>query len=1049
VPLQVTPWATNNPVTAKSLNLALYTCDGTQDTPNGIQAQAQRPVFLENYTFSAGTVSSSTGGTRTSLTGSGSVGSCQVVMDTAGYYGQSSDLPGTGYYRYTPVIKGSSGDGVSAGGWVIIAHFAAVTTQTTQTSVGADLLENGTFSRAGTRFPASTTHDSTPFYLDLRNTGTNTWEPAVLVADSSSTPTSMHVNATDASGEATKLYAVWAGVSAGVTDSASYTAAGSYNFTAPAGVTSVSAAPTGAGGGSGAGQGPYAGGGGGGGEWAQNASVSVTAGHDYTVTVGAGGAGGTEPGGAGTAGGVSSFAGDTQTVTAHGGAGGAGATVSADGAGGAGGTGSTAPSHHDGGAGAAGQTGTGGGGGGSSASAAGAGNTASGTAGALAPSDGGNGGAGGSDTISVVQYAVDEGFQENVYTVRFGSPLQAGNAVIVAVAAMGTNSGVVSGGEITSVVLDDGTQLASQVSTQVNGSPVPCTANIWDVADVAGGEQVVTVSFRGPTDQISFAYCYEVAGLGPTLQVDASTSADGRASSYTSGSVNTTGAPDFWIGLDAWQGTSPATIYAAGSPWAVQAQQSDGYGSGGANMAMRPGYAIVSAPGTMQYSGALSESTGYGAVAVAYTTSAPTPGDTPASGPGGGAGGGLGAYNGAAGSGGAVTLSWTSAAGSPYGTPGLPAPIPTWTPQSQVTSAILNGSTGIAGPCNFLANPPMFSVTTQSAQSIASATATALTVFAAAEIDNYSGWDSAASTYTVQRDGLYLMHGLVAFATSGTGERLAGADINGTIYWGPGYTASSADKVLCSKTQIFGLHAGDTVQLACWQNSGGSLSTETTDYTRFFLAWLGAIGAPAQTWAPPDPGFRWQSGTSGELAGGDLAQLFQEHLASDLGFLVSRPYLLAYQSTAQAGLSASAFHTVTLDTVGSPVHPSDTGDNYAGWVAGASNKYTAQAAGWYLMCGEYFTSAPSSGSVIGAVDCAASGGVAPSAAPDWFGHMPASTSSSAQPGATVFGLAYLSAGESITPQVQGQSYGSPFSTATGSQSGGQVASHFGCVWISE
>ena len=398
--------------------------------------------------------------------------------------------------------------------------------------------------------------------------------------------------------------------------------------------------------------------------------------------------------------------------------------------------------------------------------------------------------------------------------------------MIVAVAAMGTNSGVVSGGTVTSVTLNDGTALASQASESVNGSPVPCNAYIWAVANVAGGEQVITVDFQGPTDQISFAYCYEFSGLGPVLTVDKTTTQNGRTSSYTSGSVVTTDAPDLWVGIDAWQGTAPCTIYAAGSPWIVQAQQSDGYGPGGANMAMRPGYAIVSAPGTMIYSGGLSEATGYGAVAVAFTTSATTPGNTPSSGPGGGGGGGLGAYNGATGYDGAVSLTWTGGAGSAYGTPALPAPVSAWIPASQITSAILNGSTGIGGVCNFLNNPPMLSVTTQAGTSIANTTATTVASSLVTDVDNYAGWDGT-STYTVQRDGLYLFHGLACFAASGTGQRLAGANINGTIYWGPGYMPSSADKTHCSKTQVFGLHAGDTVQLSVWQNSGGSLNTSS------------------------------------------------------------------------------------------------------------------------------------------------------------------------------------------------------------------------------
>ncbi len=1045
MPLQVTPWETGNPITAKSLNLALYSCDGTQDNPNGIGFQAQRPVLLENYTHALA-INTSVAGTRTSLTTSGTVASCQVVMDSAGYFGQTSDLPGAGYYRYAPIIAGSSGDGVSAGGWTILAHFAAITTQTTQTSVGADLLENGTFSRGGTRFPASTSRDSTPFYLDLRNAGVNTWNPAVIVDDSSSTQTTMHVNSTDISGEASKFCAIWAGVSAAAEGSAFYSVNGTYNFTCPTGVTEVTAQSTGAGGGGGAGQGDFGGGGGGGGEWAQNTAVGTTPGHDYTVVVGAGGTAGAQPGGSGGVGGSSSFAGDTQTVTGNGGQAGTGATALADGTGGDGGSGSTAPSHNPGGDGASGSTGAYGGGGGSSASSAGDGNNATGPSGASAPSGGGPGGAGGADQIAIVQYASGgSSGGASSYSVSFDSPVQAGNTVIVAVNAVGTGTPGANG-RVSAVVLNDGTVLTARVTEQLSGAPNASWCYIWDAGGVAGGEDSVQITYGGSANRISLAYIYEVSGLGPTITEDTSTSGSGKATTYSSGSTTTTDAPELWIGVCGWQGTDPVGIYASGSPWTQQAQLSDGQGSGGNNLALRPAYSLAAATGKLTYGGNLSDDTASVTIAVAYETSTSTAGDTPVAGPGGGGGGGLGAFDGGAGFDGSVALTWTGQAGSAYGTPALPAPVSAWTSTSEITSAILNGNTGIADVCNFLNNPPLLSVFTSSAQSIPNTTATAITQFGTStDIDNYAGWSSNSNTYTVQRAGLYLFHGLVCFATNGTGERLAGAKINGTVYWGPGYTTSSVDKVHCSKTQVFGLHAGDTVQLACWQNSGGALNTDTADKTRFFLAWLGELGAPAATWTPPDPGFRWQSGTAGSAMPG----LLQEHLANDLGFLVNRPYLLAYQTSTQSSLAASAFHTVTLDTVGSILHAGDSGDNYAGWTSGASNNYAAPVAGWYMVCGEDFTTAPSSGSIIGAILPTTSGGYSPSTTPDWYQNMVASTSSSAVPGATVFGLVYMEAGEAITPQVNGNSYSGSFGTTVGTVSGGQVNSHLSVIWMSE
>lgn len=94
-----------------------------------------------------------------------------------------------------------------------------------------------------------------------------------------------------------------------------YSTAGTYNWTAPAGVTVVYAECWGAGGG---GMPGLYDGGGGGGEYAAEATLAVVAGHTYTFTVGAGGAGGVGSG-FGIVGGNTSFPGTSVTVTAHGG----------------------------------------------------------------------------------------------------------------------------------------------------------------------------------------------------------------------------------------------------------------------------------------------------------------------------------------------------------------------------------------------------------------------------------------------------------------------------------------------------------------------------------------------------------------------------------------------------------------------------------------------------------------------------------------------------------------------------------------------------------
>jgi hypothetical protein len=165
------------------------------------------------------------------------------------------------------------------------------------------------------------------------------------------------------------------GLTSGGTGSASFTAAGPFNWTAPPGVTTVTVQATAGGGGSGSDDtgNPFTSAGGGGGEYASEPALAVTAGNVYSGTVGAGGtagaAGANNPGGAG---GNTTFTGNSVTVTAHGGGG--GASGGGSGSGGAGGTGSTNTTHFNGGAGGANSNTDVGGGGGGSGGTASAGN---------------------------------------------------------------------------------------------------------------------------------------------------------------------------------------------------------------------------------------------------------------------------------------------------------------------------------------------------------------------------------------------------------------------------------------------------------------------------------------------------------------------------------------------------------------------------------------------------------------------------------------------------------------------------------------------------
>lgn len=270
------------------------------------------------------------------------------------------------------------------------------------------------------------------------------------------------------------------GGTAGLTITQTWNTAGTHNWTAPAGLTTLSKVEVwGGGGGGGGGSAPGSSGnggaGGGGGGYRVATNVAVTGGNVYTLTVGSGGFGGISgtptgaPGGNAGAGTLSSFPGDSVTTTAGGGGGGTGGhnghTGGAGGTGSAtGGTGGNAPfdgtsTGGAGGGGAGGPSGGGVGGGGVSGRNPGAGgsgnrggtsggdgagggwgstsnNGSKGAAGS-APGGGGSGGGGGTDAHTYGGGAGAVGWVKITYT-------QPGTTAILA--SMANSAGTDSGG---------------------------------------------------------------------------------------------------------------------------------------------------------------------------------------------------------------------------------------------------------------------------------------------------------------------------------------------------------------------------------------------------------------------------------------------------------------------------------------------------------------------------------------------------------------------------------------------------------------------------
>jgi hypothetical protein len=359
-------------------------------------------------------------------------------------------------------------------------------------------------------------------------------------------------------------------------------------------------------------------------------------------------------------------------------------------------------------------------------------------------------------------------------------------------------------------------------------------------------------------------------------------------------------------------------------------------------------------------------------------------------------------------------------------------PTASWPVGADITSTVMQDA--LAEPLQWLGYPVSFRAATQAGQTVNGATvmefppgtSTIITPTASGE-----GHWNAADTYTIPVAGLYLFHGVVSITSaSNSGNFNAGANINGTYYWGPSYggNASTAGVISATKTQIFSLKAGDTVQLM--GRSSLSISSATGYYSRFMLQWLGDngaaiggpsnIGNPVTTYRVPDPTFRWQAGTPGNV----LQYQFQQHLGNDIGFLFNRPYFMGYQTSSTSlttnGTWSNAAGTgmALQDRTGAVW--GDNGDPWGGWVS-ADTWWTAPVNGWYLVVSEQTiatTNAPTG--LCAGIGCPksggklpATGGNGPTASPDWYQHILLASSPALPNGATAAGLYYLLAGESV------------------------------------
>lgn len=141
---------------------------------------------------------------------------------------------------------------------------------------------------------------------------------------------------------------------------------------------------------------------------------------------------------------------------------------------------------------------------------------------------------------------------------------------------------------------------------------------------------------------------------------------------------------------------------------------------------------------------------------------------------------------------------------------------------------------------NFYDNRPILQVEQTVAQSIPNTTTTNVTLTTVI-VDNYAGYATGTSLYTVKVAGWYRVAGCTQYVSNATGSRYSRAIIN----------SISSPFVICNTDPPTGvcscpmggillLQVGDVINMATQQISGAALSTQVgSGFNSFFaLEWL-------------------------------------------------------------------------------------------------------------------------------------------------------------------------------------------------------------------
>ena len=349
-------------------------------------------------------------------------------------------------------------------------------------------------------------------------------------------------------------------------------------------------------------------------------------------------------------------------------------------------------------------------------------------------------------------------------------------------------------------------------------------------------------------------------------------------------------------------------------------------------------------------------------------------------------------------------------------------PIASITGTTPLSAATFNNT--IQQTFNLLNNPPMLNCQVSAASTVPANTVTAVPFTITPLIDNYSGYSTAATNYTVPLPGIYFLHANIIFAESfNTGQCVSGIKVNATSFFGGSYNATpvAAQNTGASVTKVLDLQKGDTVSTFVVTSAGTNFGT--ANLSHFIMAWMAPISAVSNlTWKTPDvTGFQFQAGTPPGTAATQLAGLMNTKIANDINFVLNRPYLTVHQTTAQTSLVSNTFSSITMQSTVGLMHGS-IGDNYGGWNV-ATNRYVAPVNGWYLTVEEInaatTATANSGNSVVAGFSVPTSGGVTSPTSnfgqPDWYQQLMVGNAWTYPTGSTGIGIYYLLAGETVAP----------------------------------